>query len=129
MTARPAGNAVCMDTYDVTATRENDEWAVTVDEVGTTRVGTLEEAGPMAVDMVAARLEVDPATVSVVVRTQLPEEIADAIEELQAAAATRDEDRLRYAEANLEAHRVLQEYGISGRDADAVLSALARQVE
>jgi hypothetical protein len=118
-----------MATYDATATREDGEWAITVDGVGTTRVGTLEEAGPMAVDMVVARLEVDPATVSVVVRTQLPEEIADAIEELQAAAETRDEDRLRYAEANLEAHRVLREYGISGRDTDAVLGALARPVE
>jgi hypothetical protein len=48
--------------------------------VGTTRAGTLEDAGPLAADMVAARLGVDPATVRVVVRARLSEEIADAIE-------------------------------------------------
>jgi hypothetical protein len=63
------------------------------------------------------------------VRTQLPEEIADAIENLQAAATRRDEDPQWYAEANLQARRLLREYGINERDADAVLGAPARPVE
>jgi hypothetical protein len=74
------GTLSWLATHGATATREDAEWAVTVDGVGTTRAGTLEDAGPLAADMVAARLGVDPATVRVVVRTRLPEEIADAIE-------------------------------------------------
>jgi hypothetical protein len=65
----------------------------------------------MAADTVAARLGVDPATVRVVVRMQLREEIADAIENVQEAAARRDEDPHWYAEANLHARRLLREYG------------------
>jgi hypothetical protein len=118
-----------MATYDATASRGDDGWVVTIDGIGSTRAGTLEDAGPLAADMVAARLAVDPATVRVVVRTQLPEEIADAIENLQAAAARRDEDPQWYAEANLQARRLLREYGINERDADAVLGAPARPVE
>jgi hypothetical protein len=102
---------------------------VTIDGIGSTRAGTLEDAGPLAADMVAARLAVDPATVRVVVRTRLPEEIADAIENLQAAAARSDEDPQWYAEANLHARGLLRDYGITERDADAVLAAPARQVE
>ncbi len=118
-----------MATYDATATREGDEWAVTVDGVGTTRATTLADAGPLAADIVAARLGVDPATVRVVVRPQLPEEIADAIENLHAAAARRDEDPQWFAEANLHARRLLREYGIAEQDSDAVLAVLGRQVE
>jgi DNA-binding FadR family transcriptional regulator len=118
-----------MATYDAIASHEGDGWVVTVDEVGTTRAGTLEDAGPLAADMVAARLAVDPTTVRVVARTQLPEEIADAVENLQAAAARSDEDPQWYAEANLQARRLLREYGITERDADAVLGAPARPVE
>jgi hypothetical protein len=58
--------------------------------------------------MVATRLAVDPARVRVVVRTQVPEEIADAVENLKAAAAKRDEDPRWYAEANLHARRLLR---------------------
>jgi hypothetical protein len=123
------GKPVCVATYDATASREDDGWVVTIDGIGSTRTRTLEDAGPLAVDMVAARLDVDPATVRVVVRTQLPEEIADAIENLQAAATRRDEDPQWYAEANLQARRLLREYGINERDADAVLGAPARPVE
>jgi hypothetical protein len=118
-----------MATYDAIASPEGDGWVVTVDEVGSTRAGTLEDAGPLAADMVAARLAVHPATVRVVVRTQLPEEIADAVENLQAAAKRCDEDPQWYAEANLHARRLLREYGISERDTDAVLGARARPVE
>jgi hypothetical protein len=118
-----------MATYDATAAREDDGWVVAVEGVGTTRARMLEDAGPAAADMVAARLAVDPATVRVVVRPRLPEEIADAIENLQAAAASHDEDPQWYAEANRRARRMLREYGITERDTEAVLGALAREVE
>jgi hypothetical protein len=39
------GTLSCLATHDATATREDDEWAVTVHGVGTTRAGTLEGAG------------------------------------------------------------------------------------
>jgi hypothetical protein len=119
------GKPVCMATYDAIASHEGDGWVVTVDGIGSTRAGMLKDAGPLAADMVAARLAVDPSTVRIVVRTQLPEEIADAIEN----PARRDEDPQWYAEANLHARRLLREYGITERDADAVLGALARPVE
>jgi hypothetical protein len=123
------GKPVCMATYDAIASHEGDGWVVTVEGIGSTRASMLKDAGPLAADMVAARLAVDPGTVRIVVRTQLPEEIADTIENMQATAARRDEDPQWYAEANLHARRLLREYGITERDADAVLGALARPVE
>ncbi len=45
------------------------------------------------------------------------------------AADRRDEDPQWYAEARLHARRLLREYGVTERDTDAVLGALAWPVE
>lgn len=118
-----------MATYDASASAEADGWVVTVEGIDSTRAGTLKDAGSMAAGMIVARLHVDPATVRVVVRVQLPREIADAIENLRAAAARRDEDPQWYTEANLHARRLLRDYGITERDIDAVLGASLSRME
>lgn len=118
-----------MATYNATAARTNDGWLVTVEGVAATHAGTLADAGPVAEDLVAERLAVDPATIQVVVRIQLPRNILDAIENLHAATARRDQDPQWYAEADLHARRLLRDYGISDSDIDAVLGATRTQVE
>jgi len=67
---------------------------------------------PLAEDMVAGRLAVDPTTIQVVVRIQLPKNILDAIENRHAATGRRDQDPQWYAEADLQARRLLRDYGI-----------------
>jgi len=118
-----------MATYNAIAARTDDGWVVTVDGVGTTHAGMLADAGPSAEDLVADRLAVDPATIQVVVRIQLPKNILDAIENLHAATARRDQDPQWYAEADLQARRLLRDLGISDRDTDAVLGAARTQVD
>jgi hypothetical protein len=118
-----------MATYHATATRKDDAWVVAVDGVGTTRASILSDAGPLAEDLVAGRLAVDPATIQVVVRIELPKNILDAIENLHAATARRDQDPQWYAEANVQARRLLRSYGISDRDTDAVLGTAGTQAE
>jgi hypothetical protein len=123
------GNADDMATYHATATRKDDAWVVAVDGVGTTLASMLSDAGPLAEDLVAGRLAVDPATIQVVVRIELPKNILDAIENLHAATARRDQDPQWYAEANVQARRLLRSYGISDRDTDAVLGTAGTQAE
>ena len=118
-----------MATYDATAARTDEGGVVTVDGVGATEASALADAGPLAEDMVARRLAVDPATIQVVVRIQLPKNILDAIENLHAATARRDQDPQWYAEADLHARRLLRKYGISDRDTGAVLGAAGTRVE
>jgi hypothetical protein len=49
-------------------------------------------------------------------RIQLPKNILDAIENLHAATARRDQDPQWYAEVDLHARRLLRKYGISDQD-------------
>jgi len=118
-----------MATYHATASRTDDGWVVAVDGVGTTKASLLSDAGPLAEDLVVGRLAVDPATIQVVVRLELPKNILDAIENLHAATTRRDQDPQWYAEANVHARRLLRSHGISDRDADAVLGTTATQAE
>jgi hypothetical protein len=118
-----------MAIYDATAARAHDGWVVVVEGVGVIRADRFDDAAPLAADMVAARLAVDPATVQVVLHPELPKQIVDAIENRHAAAARREEDPQWYAEADLYARRLLRKYGISDRDADAVLDASGRRAE
>jgi hypothetical protein len=102
---------------------------VAVDGVGTAQASVLSDAGPLAEDLVAARLAVDPATIQVLVRIELPKNILDAIENLHAATARRDQDPQWYAEADVQARRLLRSYGISDRDTDTVLGAGRTEAE
>ena len=123
------GNADGMATYNATAARTDDGWVVAVDGVGATQASTLADAGPLAADMVEGRLAVDPATIQVVVRIQLPKNILDAIENRHAATGRRDQDPQWYAEADLQARRLLRDYGIGEPDVDAVLGSAGTQPE
>ncbi len=118
-----------MATYNATAARTDDGWVVAVDGVGATQASTLADAGPLAEDMVAGRLAVDPATIQVVVRIQLPKNILDAIENRHAATGRRDQDPQWYVEADLQARRLLRDYGIGEPDIDAVLGSAGTQPE
>lgn len=116
-----------MTRYDATAYRDDRWWIVTVPGIGVTQARTLVDAGPMAVDMVALMLAVDPATVSVAVRTELDADATEAVEDLQAMAKERDEANRHYEDARRHAARILREHGISGRDTGTILGGLSKQ--
>lgn len=61
-----------MKTFDAVATREGKWWVVKVDGVGTTQGRTTDEAEQMAIDLVAAMLEIDPSEVEVTIDFHLP---------------------------------------------------------
>jgi predicted secreted Zn-dependent protease len=116
-----------MTAYTATAHREGTWWVVHVPRIGVTQARTLDQAGPMAVDLVAAMLDVDPATVTVKVRTKLDPDVAAAIDAYNAAIADREEAARRHAEATRRAARKLRQAGISGRDTGALLGGLSKQ--
>jgi hypothetical protein len=116
-----------MTAYNATARREGAWWVVHVPRVGVTQARTLDQAGPMAVDLVAAMLDVDPATVTVRVRPKLDSALAAAIDAYNAATAEREKAARHHAAATRRAARKLQQAGISGRDTGTILGGLSKQ--
>lgn len=51
--------------YRASAVREGDWWVLSVENVGTTQVTTLERAETAVIDMIAAVLGLDPADIEV----------------------------------------------------------------
>lgn len=115
-------------TYTARVTRDEDAWSVEVPEVArTTQALHLREVEPMARDLVAVMLDVDPESVEVEV--VWPDDIAGPMAEWRDLVARADELRAAAAERQREVATSLRERGESVRDIAAVMGLSFQRVQ
>jgi len=103
--------------YEVTVRRDGRFWYLDIPATGgATQARTLTEVDLMARDYIAGMLEIEPDTVELRVRIELPAAVND---HLQAARAARDAEAAARARAVAEsraAARALQDAGLTERE-------------
>ena len=115
-----------MTTYSVSCRRVGDWWAVSVPELKGlhTQARRLDQVAAMAREAIALLLDVDPATVDVEVRPELPGTVTAALDARQAA---RDADE-KAEQATATAIRALLSDGYTVRDAGALLGLSPQRI-
>lgn len=111
-----------MTTYQAKASRDGKYWLVHVPEIDKyTQARNLAEVEPMARDLIALWLEVDPTSFDVAPKLELPEEVerhlALAAEAREQAACANAAAAREYRQAAL----ALRERGLTVRDVGAAL--------
>ncbi|MFD0741315.1 type II toxin-antitoxin system HicB family antitoxin [Phytohabitans flavus] len=108
-----------MKTYTAVCRRSGDWWAISVPELKGvhTQARRLDQAEGMARDAIALMLEVDPATVAVDVRPELPEVVSHALAARRAARQAEEAAE----QATATAVQSLLGDGYTVRDAGALL--------
>jgi predicted RNase H-like HicB family nuclease len=115
-----------MTTYTAACRRAGDWWAISVPELKGvhTQVRRLDQAAAMTRDAIALMLDIDPATVTVAVRPDLPPLVVHAID---ARAAAREADTVA-EQATAIAVRSLINDGYTVRDAGALLGLSPQRI-
>ncbi|NMO53672.1 type II toxin-antitoxin system HicB family antitoxin [Actinoplanes sp. TBRC 11911] len=115
-----------MTTYSVVCRRVGNWWAISVPEIKGvhTQARRLDQVAAMARDAIALLLEIDPATVHVDVRPELPSTVIQAIDARQAA---READE-KADQATVRAVRALLGDGYTVRDAGALLGLSPQRI-
>ncbi|MGL5850473.1 MAG: hypothetical protein ACRCZD_06765 [Phycicoccus sp.] len=116
------GLVVLMVTYTATAERDGRSWLVHVSEVDRhTQARTLREIEPMARDLVAVMLDVEPASVNIDVQVRLPEDAAQHLDRARRLREEAAEANSAAARESRAAARALAGHGMPLRDIGAAL--------
>lgn len=117
-------------TYDVRAHREDKWWTITVPALGAVtqarRVGEIHE---MAVDLIHALTEADPAGIAIDLHVELPDDVADAWTEAKALQERAEADQARAAELRRRAVRALRDRGLTQTETGEVLGVSYQRVQ
>lgn len=117
-----------VNTYQATATREGRWWVVEVDGVGATQARNTRQAEEMAVDMVAAVIDVQPIEITVNITYEIPGHIGDEVKSARRAVAAAAEAQERAASESRRVVKEILELGMSQRDAARVLGVSPQRV-
>lgn len=109
-------------TYTAVATKGDRYWLVEVPEIGrTTQARRLAEIEPMARDLVAVMLEVDPATVQIAIDLRLPEGYAEHAAAAQALRSQAAEAKAAAAAESRAAAQALRSAGLGLQEIGEVM--------
>lgn len=115
-------------TYRATAHREGKLWVVDVEGVGVTQGRNLEQARNMAVDLVVAMREVEPAAVSVDMQVALPGELEVKVEKVKKSRSQLELMQRQVGELGRGVVEGLRSAGLSGKDMAVVLGVSEQRV-
>jgi predicted RNase H-like HicB family nuclease len=115
-----------MTTYSVVCRRVGNWWAISVPELKGvhTQARRLDQVATMAREAIALLLDIDPASINVDVRPELPGTVTVALNARQAA---RDADQ-KAEQATIRAVRALLSDGYTVRDAGALLGLSPQRI-
>lgn len=118
-----------MRTYKATAERDGRFWLVHVPEVERfTQARNLREVEPMARDLVAVMLDVDPDTIAIDLELQLPDDAQEHLANARRLRESAAEANSAAAKESRAAARALADQGLPLRDIGAALGVSHQRI-